>query len=324
MPVPLTLARMMSNEVLVPGLFENAERRIEFSDCFPFFDVNGDAIRIERSQASDFGGEPTFDVVPSTPGEGLAVPTSSLEAKSELKMMVQDVIVEETAALNQSAVEDQIRIQIAAAIKRMIYLLWKTFWIGDESMNPAEPTGARKATPAGQTITAFDTVNYYLDLNDVARALHLIRGNDGWPCVLVMGPLAFRNFLYAHYSRGMRVEIDADWSCRNWFGVTQWRAAQGPRVLFQGIPVFIDDTAPVNETVGSFNDGTSIYAFTCGREGVYGILPRSRKGRMIQVRELVSSSVNRRVFRITLYYSIVFSRQDATARLIIRAVPATQ
>lgn len=324
MPLTKSQGLFLSNLELLAGLWENAESRMELSDYLPFYPVEGDHLRVERSQPSDFGVDPLFDPVPLTTTEGLAVPTSTLEANFELKLLAQDIIAEDFVSMNQSNVNSQVGVQLQACCKRMLYKFWKTFSVGDESLNPQEFSGVRKLAVAGQTIQTADTVNYFLDLNDLPRLLSLITANNGRVCALWTNPTGYKNILYAHYAKGVEPDIQNDWDGSGGrLTCGRPRAAKGPRLLVDGVPVFIDEFGPTNETVGSFSNGSSIYAFVCGRGGLYGIFPCGWKDKIFKIGEVLAASTTNITYRVLMAVGLALDRQGALARLQFRPQAAT-
>jgi hypothetical protein len=318
--MPLTKAEglLLSNDELLAHLLENDGSRIQLAERLPFFPVNGDTLRVERASSSDFGSDPLFDTVPVTVTEGKAVPTSSLEAKFELKLLVQDVIVNDFVAYNQSNVNSQVGVQLEAATRRMLYKFWKAFGTGDTSVNSQEFSGVRKLTPAGQSITTNDTTNYALDLIDLARLVSKVKSNNGRPHVLWTNPLGYKNIQKAYFDKGLEPEyvmVNVPDSNGGF--------AQRPCLAFEGIPIYQDEFYPTNETLGGQNNGLSIYAMVLGRGGLYGIVPSSFGQKMIRVKEVLSASSAQTTYRVYWPVGLVLEKEDAIARLQLRAVTGT-
>lgn len=323
MPLTKTQALFLSNDELLAGLLENAEIPIELSDTFPFFPINGDSLRVERSLPSDFGVDPQFDPVPLTVTEGLAAPP---EVRFELKMMAQDVIVEDLVSINQSSVNSQKQLQLFKVCKRMLYKFWKTFIVGNNLLNPEEPDGLRRFATVAQTIQTVDTVNFYLDLNDLPRMLAMLRANDGRACAIVANDRGISEMYRAHFAKGVDPDVRENWEPRSTGFLNcpdRAIAAKGPRLHIDGVPVYRLDTIPKNETLASFSDATSIYAFICGRGGIYGIVPASSLKKMIHVREVLSSSVTNTIYRVLMPFGLVIDVDTAVVRLQLRGNPAT-
>lgn len=319
--MPLTKAQglLLSNDELLAHLLENAANRIQLAEKLPFFPVNGDTLRVERSSAADFGVDPLFDPVPLTTTEGVAVPTSALEAKFELKMLVQDVIVEDLVAIDFSNVNSQVGVQLEAATRRMLYKFWRTFGIGDTSANPQEFSGVRKLTSAPQTIQAIDITNFFLDLNDLSRLIAKITANNGRPHCLWTNPLGYKNILFAHYAKGVLPDYVV-------INVPDSGGGFVPRrvLTFEGTPVYIDEFYPNDETgLGTFTNGTSIYAFVLGRGGLYGIVPASVGRKMIRVKEVLAASTTNTTYRVYWPVGLCLEKEDAIARLRFRPQAAT-
>ncbi len=319
--MPLTKAQglFLSNDELLAHLLENEKDRIELAPTLPFMPVNGHLLRVERVSAANRGAEPTFDAVggggaSANPGEGLAVPAAATEDTFELKLLVQDVIVADYTAYAESNVNSQPGVQLELATRRMLYKFWKTFYAGDASVTAAEFSGIRKLTIGSQTITTNDVANFFLQLEDLARLVALIRANNGRPHVLFTGPLAYKNIQQAYYNRGMHpdfvtVEVpDANGGMRS-----------RKVMAFDGTPIYRDDNVLTNETVGGFGNGTSIYAICLGRGGLYGIVPAAFGSKMIRVKEVLVAGAAHTTYRVYWPVSLVLETQDAIARLQLRA-----
>jgi hypothetical protein len=327
--MPLTKAEglLLSNDELLAHLLENEARRIQLAERLPFFPVNGHSLRVERSQLSDFGTDPLFDTVPVTVTEGKATPTSALETSFELKLLVQDVIVNDYVAYNQSNVNSQVGVQLEAGTRRMLYKFWKAFGTGRIATNAQEFDGVRTFAPTGspQTISANDTTNWYLDLIDLARLVAKVTANNGRPHVLWTSPAGLKNIQKAYFDKGLEPEYVMINVPDSNGGFTQ-----RPCLAFQGIPVYVDEFYPAvaesggtGDSVGTFTDGTSIYAMVLGRGGLYGIVPASFGQKMIRVKEVLVAGAAQTTFRVYWPCGLVLEKQDAIARLKFRAHPTT-
>jgi hypothetical protein len=318
--MPLTKAQglLLSNDDLLAGLIENEPKKIQLAEVLPFFPINGDTLRVERSSASDFGIAPLFDTVPVTVTEGVAVPTTSLEAKFELKGIVQNVVVNSYVSTALSAINSAVGLQIEAATRRLLYEFWTKFITGDETVNSQEFSGIRKLTPSRQLIQTNDTTNYFLRMLDLARLVGLVTANGGRPDVLYTGPLGYRNVLNAYFVAGLEpeyVEVEVPDAVRG--------SRRRRMLAYEGIPVYQDTNMPTNETVGAFSNGTSIYAMCLGRGGVYGIVPAHAGRKMIQVQEVLAATTAQTTYRVYWTVGVVLECENAIARLQLRADTGT-
>ena len=177
-----------------------------------------------------------------------------------------------------------------------------------------------------------DTVNFFLDLNDIPRLLAKITGNGGRANAIWTNAIGFKNFLFAHYAKGVEPDIVNDWpqQARS-FGCGDPVAAKGPRLLFDGTPVYIDEFSPSNETIGSFSNGSSIYAAYIPppesthnpRGGLYGIVPASSRKKFMHIREVLAASTTNTTYRVEMPVGLVLETEDALARLQFRPQAAT-
>jgi hypothetical protein len=310
MPLDKTQGLRLSNDELLGHLLENAQNRIQLAERLPFFPISGDSLRVERASAVDFGIDPAFDDQVAPVAEGVAIPTLSLETKFELKLLTQQVNVFDFVAYNQSSVNSQVGVQLEAATRRMLYKFWKSFGVG---AGPTEFDGIRTLTIAGQTIDANDPANFFLDLIDLARLVAKVTANNGRPHVLWGNPKAFKSVLLAYFEKGLEPEYVMVSVPDSNGGMTQ-----RPCLAFQGIPIYIDEFYPDNESVGGFTDGTSLYAITLGRGGLYGIVPSGFGSKMIRVKEVLGATTAQTVYRLFWPVGLCLEKQDAVARLRFR------
>lgn len=320
MPLNKTDGLLLSNDELLAHLLENDSSRIQLAEKLPFFPVNGDTLRVERASAADFGIDPLF--IETTPPvavtEGVAKPTLALEAKFELKLLVQDLIVNDFVAYNQSNVNSQVGVQLEAATRRMLYKFWKNFGIGDTTVNSQEFSGVRKLAVAGQTITTNDVTNYFLDLIDLSRLVSKVKSNNGRPHCLWTNPLGYKNILKAYFEEG----IEPEYVMVN-VPDSNGGIVQRPMLAYEGIPVYQDEFYPTNETVGAFSNGISIYAFVMGRGGLYGIVPASFGKKMIRVKEVLAAASAQTTYRVYWPVGLCLEKEDAIARLQLRPITGT-
>jgi len=314
MPLDKTQGLRLSNDELLGHLLENAQNRIQLAERLPFFPITGDSLRVERASAVDFGADPAFDDLVAPVNEGVAIPTLSLETKFELKLITQQVIVNDFVAYNQSSVNSQVGVQLESATRRMLYKFWKAFGVG---VGPNEFDGIKTLAVAGQTIDANDPANFYLDLIDLARLVAKVTSNNGRPHVLWGNPKAFKSVLLAYFEKGLEPEYVMVSVPDSNGGMTQ-----RPCLAFQGIPFYIDEFYPSTDTVGGFNDATSIYAITMGRGGLYGIVPSGFGSKMIRVKEVLGAVNSQTVYRLFWPVGLCLEKQDAIARLRFRAKAA--
>jgi hypothetical protein len=327
MPLDKTKGLLLSNDELLGHLLENDSNRIQLAERLPFFPVNGDSLRVARVSAANFGADPLFDSVPVTVTEGVATPTDP-DVSFEIKLLVQDVIVNDFVAYNQSNVNSQVGVQLEAATRRMLYRFWKAFTKGDASASPAgsQFDGIQKLTRSTgtplQTIQANDTTNFFLDLIDLSRLVSKIKGNNGRPHVLYTSPLGYKNILKAYFDKGLEPEYVMVNVPDSNGGFTQ-----RPCLAYEGIPIYQDEFNPTDESSvfagPTFTNFTSIYAIVLGRGGLYGIVPASFGRKMIRVKEVLVSATAQTTYRVYWPVGLCIEKEDSISRLQIRPMTGT-
>jgi hypothetical protein len=324
MPLTKSEGLKLSNDELLGGLLRNDGLRHQLAARLPFRPVKGDSLRVERSSASDYGIDPLFDTVPVTVTEGKAVPTASLEATFSFAGLIQDVKVNDFVEFNQSNVNSQVGVQLRAAAERLLDRFSKAAYEGDASANPEEFSGIRKLTSSGQTIQPIDTVNSQIELLDLIRLESKLKGGSGRPDLFYTSRLGLSNIVKAYHNKGLAPE---------------YAMAAGSVVpSFGGVPVLVGDEVSTTETVGSFSDGTSIYAVRVGRGGLYGIVPEEpvvaglpgleggqvlQVSRMLHLREVLSATAATTTYRLYWPVGLVLDREDGVARLQLRPMAGT-
>lgn len=272
MPLTNAQAQLLSEEALLAGLVENDPKRIQLARRLPFYAVGGDRLAVPRVTSGNLGTA-VWDTGGTAISDTSAVP-SDPDVTFPLKLLVTSFKVNATAEYDMSNVNDQVEVQMVAAVKRLYYKFWETFNTGDNSANPQEFDGLRRLVASGQTVTARDGAGGVPALRELDQLVGKITTNGGRPHVLYTSRKGAEAIRRAHYRASvtpetieMRIE-DADGSTRVM-----------PVLAWDGIPVLVDDQVPSDETS---NNDTSIYALVLGREGIYGVIPEGFQGRMIR------------------------------------------
>jgi hypothetical protein len=282
----------------------------------PFRKVRGDTQRVERCSAADLGVDPLFDSVPVAVTEGVASPTSALEANSELKMMVQDVVVNDFVGFNQSNVNDQAAVQIAAAVCRMLYLFLKTLIDGDESTDPSQFNGLRRQVAASQDILPNDTTSYLPTRMDWTNLLNLVKDANGQADFILTSPTGYKNIAKTYQNAGLDLEY-----CTVPMKSCGGGTIQAKTLAVQGVPVFIENSMS-QVSIGTFTDAEEVYA-GCGYDGVCAITADSDGDSMIKIRKRLVAGSAQTAYRLYWPVGLVVDRQDALARMRFRPLAGT-
>jgi hypothetical protein len=306
MPLTDTQAALLSNDSLLKGLLENDPKRIQLAGLMPFYATSGDRLTIPRVTAANLGTA-IWDTGGIAIADTSAIP-SSPNIAFPLKLLVTSFRVNGTAELDMSNVNDQVEIQILAAVKRMIYQFWATFNTGNASANPQEFDGLRRLAVSGQTITARGGSGGTPSLSELDQLVGLVKGNGGHPSVLYTSRKGFEAIRRAHWKQGITPEtIDVP--------VADGRTGSPTSKImaFNGLPILVDDNVPNDETANNY---TSIYALVLGRgDGVYGIIPEQCKTEMIRAAKTLVDGKGQDTYVVYWPVSIALESETGIARM---------
>lgn len=253
MPLLVTEAAKLSEDMMERGVIEEIIDRDELFALLPFMRVNGKAYVYNRESALSEGS--FLDPYEPVPEGGATFD----QVTTYLKILAGDVDVDKFLIKTQSDANDQLAIQIAAKAKGLGRKFRRTIAIGDSAGNAKEFDGVKVWTPAGQTLVAGAngaavTCDMLDELKDLVK-----NGAD----VLMMRPGTWRAIRAILRALGGN---DATSIMIENFG--------RPVPAYDGTPVIINDFLPNDETMGT-NDATcSVYAMRLnevdGFHAIYG------------------------------------------------------
>lgn len=307
MPLTNAQALLLSNDAYIKGLLEAEPKRIQLSQIFPFFEIDGDKLTVPRVTSANLGTA-IFDAGGTAVSDTPAVPTSP-DVTYALKLLISSVKSNYTAQYTMSNVNDQEQVQIAAAIRRMMYQFWATFNTGNEGANPQEFNGLQQLATAGQTITANAGAGGVPTLAEFDNLIDLVKSADGRATVLYSNRTGFDAWKKAHYNLNSvptefeLMELPAPGGGTRMVKVPCW----------DGIPWVIDDNVPANEQPAGTS--TSVYALVLGQEGLHGIVPSGTKSSMFRVgRSLVDGKAQD---NLAIYWAVglALASDQAIARM---------
>lgn len=239
MPLLRAEAEKLSNNMLERGVIEEVIDRDDLLALLPFMRVEGKAYVYNRENTTTEGDflDPNEAV-----NEGGA---DFIEVTTKLRILAGDVDVDKFLLTTHSDTNDQLAIQLAMKAKAMTRKLRRTIANGNSAVNAKEFDGVSRLVTAPQTIFAganggpvnFELLDQLLDL--VKNGADCIMMRDGtWRAIRAL----------------MRATggITPDMIQVENFG----RPIPG----YNGVPVIVNDFLPINETRGSSNNTTSIYA----------------------------------------------------------------
>jgi hypothetical protein len=200
----------------------------------------------------------------------------------------------------QGNLNDQTALQLAAKAKGMNRDFRKALVVGDTSVNPKAFDGVRKLTVAEQTLQAGANGGAvsYAALDELKDAV--TKGAD----VLMMRQGTWRAIRALNRAAGGNT---ADHMMINNFG--------HPVKTYDGTPVIINDYLPADETMGTNEATTSIYALRLNEvDGLHGIYAGEKAG--LSLLDLGHhSSKDARQWRMIWYAGLALKARHGVARL---------
>lgn len=137
-----------------------------------------------------------------------------------------------------SNANDQVAVQMALAVRELLYKFWTLFESGDSSVNPDEFDGLLKLADPSKVV---DLEFRQLTLEDLDRAKELVRTNDGRSVLILTNTIGKRAIHGAYWDRGVAPEYE-EMAFPRPDGDTQFGDTQLQQVLkFDGAPVYLND-----------------------------------------------------------------------------------
>lgn len=230
-----------------------------------------------------------------------------------------------------SNVNDQVCVQMALAIRKLLYKFWTLFESGDSS-NPGEYDGLQKLVDSSRVL---DLGFQPLTLEVLEQGKELVRTNDGRGAVLFTNSIGKRAIHAAHWKRGLTGQYaEMIFSCpRN--------ESQSERVLtFDGAPVYVNDLNlnlsgspdnPIGEPVqenprepGSPGVGTNIWFFTMGENNLHGMTPAALDTSLFVTRSTMLPDGSTLVYHVTMPASIALGSASSLAVIKNATIPSNR
>jgi hypothetical protein len=196
-------AQFLSNDVLAKWLIEDFPFRIQLSSVFPFYPIAGHELRYTNTPALVPGVAidhcepiPEDTKLPGTPPQRIA---------KFAELATQFRISYNAADIFSSNVNDQVAVQMALAIRELLYRFWTMFESGNSAVNPKEFDGLNTIVHPSKVI---DLACAGLTLEAMDAALDLVRSNDGRCRVIFTSGIGKQAILAAHYVRGLSPEFE--------------------------------------------------------------------------------------------------------------------
>jgi hypothetical protein len=314
-------AQLLSNDVLAKWLLEDFPYRIQLAPIFPFLPIGGDALRyattgplVPAAIIGQCAPIPEDTKQPNVPNRVHRL--ALLATHFRVCYKAQDIF--------SSNVNDQVAVQMALAVRELLYQFWTLFERGDASANPDEFDGLQRLVDPANVI---DLQGRELRLEDLDRVKQCVRTHDGRHVMIFTSGLGDRMVRAAHYVRGLAPHyMEMEFPCPDVLG-------QSVQVLtFDGAPLYVND---LNQVVEWTEEGpgalvapedkfrldgfdpplaTSIWFFALGPGDLHGIMPE--KARNIIVRSTILADASTLVYHLTM--PVAMARGSAASLSVIK------
>ncbi len=249
MALTLAEAAKLSNDVLLQGVIETIIKDSPVLQRLPFIEIVGNGLTYNREATAPSAG--FFDVGDSWTE---STPTFSQETVT-LKIMGGDADVDNFLIATRSNVQDLEAAVVELKAKAVRQLFEQTFITGDDAVNPKEFDGLDRLTDPSQELT-MGVNGGSLTLDKLDELVDLIQG--GKPDVLLMSRRSRRILNKLARTSGSFLETD-----RDEFG----QMLQ----FYDGVPIGVSDYIADDQTTGTSNDTSTIYALQMGEGAVVGL-----------------------------------------------------
>lgn len=249
MALTLVEASKLSTDTLLAGVIETMAQESPVLQRLPFIEITGNGLTYNRENAApsaDFYG------VGDTWEE--STPTFT-QHTATLRILGGDADIDNFLKSTRSNVQDLEAAIVQLKARAVQALFDETFVNGDESSNPDAFNGIDKLTAAGQTVSMGENGGV-LTLDKLDELIDTVRG--GKPDLLLMSRRSRRTLNELARATGTFLEADRD-------------AFGNMLQFYDGIPIGINDYISDEQTVGSSDDCSTIYAMQFGEGGLAGL-----------------------------------------------------
>lgn len=290
MPLTLAEATKLSQDMLLKGVVETIIEESAVLRYLPFVQVVGNSLRYNQEASA---GAVDFYSVGDTWNESAMTVT---EVSTKLAILGGDADVDAFLQQTYSDPNDLRALVVAAKSKSLARKFSDTFFNGDSAVNAKQFDGVKKLSAGTRTMNK-GANGEILALDHLDELIDMIK--PGAPHVLFMSKRTRRQLSSLRRASGSVLETSTDMF--------------GKRVLsYDGIPVEVDDHIPDNETLGTSNDCSSIYAVQFGfQTGLCGL---ENGGIQVQPLGALETKDAWRT-RIKWYCGLALFRKTAIARL---------
>jgi hypothetical protein len=248
MALTLTEAAKLSNDILLTGVIETVVKESPVLQVLPFIEIVGNGLTYNRENAA--ASASFFDV-----GDTWTEDTPTFtQQTATLKILGGDADIDNFLIATRSNVQDLEAAVIQLKAKAVQQKFDDTFVNGDVAVDPKSFDGIDELITSGQTVS-MGTNGATLTLTRLDELVDQIKA--GKPDMLLMSKRSRRTMNELARS-GSFLETD-----KNEFGQMMQ--------FYDGIPIGISDYIADDQTVGTSNDCSTIFALQFGEGGVAGL-----------------------------------------------------
>ncbi len=249
MALTLTEAAKLSNDILLTGVIETVVKESPVLQVLPFIEIVGNGLTYNRENAA--ASASFFDV-----GDTWTEDTPTFtQQTATLKILGGDADIDNFLIATRSNVQDLEAAVIQLKAKAVQQKFDDTFVNGDVAVDPKSFDGIDELITSGQTVS-MGTNGATLTLTRLDELVDQIKA--GKPDMLLMSKRTRRTLNSLARASGTFLETD-----KNEFGQMMQ--------FYDGIPIGISDYIADDQTVGTSNDCSTIYALQFGEGGVAGL-----------------------------------------------------
>jgi hypothetical protein len=249
MALTLAEAAKLSNDVLLTGVVETIIKDSPVLQRLPFIEIVGNGLTYNREATA-----PTAEFFDVGDTWSESTPTFTQQTVS-LKIMGGDADIDNYLIATRSNVQDVETAVVQLKAKAVQQLYEQTFVAGDEGSEPKEFDGLDELVDPAQIVSMGDNGDP-LTLDKVDELIDAVKG--GKPDILLMSRRSRRSLNKLARTSGSFLEAE-----RDEFG----QMLQ----FYDGIPIGVSDYIADDQTVGTNEDCSTIYAFQMGEGGLAGL-----------------------------------------------------
>jgi hypothetical protein len=249
MALTLAEAAKLSQDILLTGVIETVIKDSPVLQRLPFIEIVGNGLTYNRENAAATAS--FFDV-----GDTWTEDTPTFtQVTANLKILGGDADIDNFIVATRSNIQDLEAAVVQLKAKAVQQKFEDTFVNGDTTGDPKSFDGVDELTESGQTLS-MGANGATLTLNKLDELIDTIKG--GKPDLLLMSKRSRRTLNNLARTAGAFLETDRD--------------EFGQMVQFyDGIPIGLSDYIADDQTQGTSNDCSTVYAMQLGEGSLAGL-----------------------------------------------------